>query len=285
MLQKQINSGFFIIFESMQSVKPESQNRKSVLIHSGALDRSVLVDLYLPPLVRVDALRVLLINDGQDLDRMRFESILSQLYQNNSIRPLLCVGIHAGPLRKLEYGTAHAPDYRGRGSLAPRYTHFVIRELTPFIKNLFPGLILADWAFAGFSLGGLSALDITWAHPQLFRTTGVFSGSLWWRSLDKTDLRYRDESHRLMHGLIRAGHYEPGLKFFFECGTEDETEDRNNNGVIDSIDDTKDLMRELMLKGYTPGEDICYLEMPGGSHDPATWGLAMPHFLKWGWPA
>ena len=29
------------------------------------------------------------------------------------------------------------------------------------------------------------------------------------------------------------------MKFFFECGTEDETEDRNGNGIIDSIDDTR----------------------------------------------
>jgi len=41
----------------------------------------------------------------------------------------------------------------------------------------------------------------------------------------------------------------PGLKFFFECGTADETEDRNGNGIIDSIDDTKDLISALINKG------------------------------------
>ena len=30
-------------------------------------------------------------------------------------------------------------------------------------------------------------------------------------------------------------------------------------------------------------KDIKYLEMHDGKHDIATWGRAMPVFLKWGW--
>ena len=267
----------------MQSVKPETVTGQPVIIPSRTLNRVVPVDLYLPPFSKPGPMHVLLINDGQDLACMQFESMLEQLYCTGSLQPLLCIGIHAGPLRKLEYGTASGADYRSRGVLASRYTRFVTGELIPYIKNLFSDSILTDWAFAGFSLGALSALDITWSHPHIFRTAGVFSGSLWWRSLDKADTSYRDERHRLMHAAIRAGRYEPGLKFFFECGTEDETEDRNHNGIIDSIDDTRDLIGELMQKGYAPEKDILYLEIPGGTHDPATWAQAMPHFLTWGW--
>ena len=74
----------------------------------------------------------------------------------------------------------------------------------------------------------------------------------------------------------------PGMKFFFECGTVDETEDRNENGIIDSIDDTKDLISALTDKGYDPQLDIFYHEIEGGKHDIATWALAFPVFLKWG---
>jgi enterochelin esterase-like enzyme len=63
----------------------------------------------------------------------------------------------------------------------------------------------------------------------------------------------------------------------------DETKDRNNNGIIDSIDDTLDLIKELETKGYQREKDIFYLELPDGHHDVATWGRAMPVFLKWGW--
>ena len=47
-----------------------------------------------------------------------------------------------------------------------------------------------------------------------------------------------------MHKIIRMAN-APWLKFFFECGALDETKDRNNNGIIDSIDDTLDLIDEL----------------------------------------
>jgi enterochelin esterase-like enzyme len=283
MRSKTINSGFFIIFGCMQSVKPETVMKRPVTITSGALGRSVLADLYLPPPNRGGPVAVLLINDGQDLVRMKFAAMLDQLYRSEEIQPILCVGIHAGPQRKLEYGTAHAPDYRSRGLYAPRYTYFIIRELIPYVRQCFPEFLLTEWAFAGFSLGGLSALDISWAHPHIFKHTAVFSGSLWWRSLDQADPLYSDDVHRLMHKQIQEGAYTAGLKFFFECGTADETEDRNQNGIIDSIDDTKDLIAELLKKGYRENDDIRYLEIPGGTHDPATWAAAMPEFLKWAW--
>ena len=138
-------------------------------------------------------------------------------------------------------------------------------------------------AFAGFSLGALMALDIVWNHPEKFTKAGLFSGSFWWRSIDQTEDDYDDDQHRIMHQEIRNGSYFPGLKFFFQCGNMDETMDRNNNGIIDSIDDTLDLISELEQKGYKREKDINYLEMPDGKHDIATWGRAMPVFLKWGW--
>ena len=63
----------------------------------------------------------------------------------------------------------------------------------------------------------------------------------------------------------------------------DEVKDRNNNGIIDSIDDTKDMIAELVAKGYREEKDIEYLEMADGRHDVPTWGRAMPDFLEWGW--
>lgn len=59
--------------------------------------------------------------------------------------------------------------------------------------------------------------------------------------------------------------------------------DRNNNGIIDSIDDTLTLIDELVKKGYRRKNDIKYLELQNGKHDIATWAQAMPEFLKWGW--
>jgi len=282
-----MNSIFLPIFENMPSVNPEIKILETLSFPSEILERNLRIDFYLPPKAETGKgkMDVLLLNDGQDLRTMNFESILGKLNRAHSIRPLLCVGIHAGPLRKFEYGTALTADYKGRGNLARRYMFFITEELVPAIHLLFPDKLNARWAFGGFSLGGLSALDISWRHGQLFKWAGVFSGSLWWRTLDKDDPEYKDEQHRIMHNQIRDTQFVPGMKFFFECGTADETGDRNGNGVIDSIDDTKDLITALINKGYDPQSDICYHEIAGGKHDVPTWSVAMPVFLQWAFQA
>jgi esterase/lipase superfamily enzyme len=276
-----MNSLFFPIFENMLSVNPEIKTIETLSFPSEILERNIRIDFYLPQESGAGPYDVLLVNDGQDLQSMGFSSILGRLYKTNSIRPLLCIGVHAGPLRKFEYGTAIAADFKGRGNLAHLYMEFITEELIPAIHLLFPGRLHDRWGFAGFSLGALSALDIVWKHGHLFNLVGVFSGSLWWRSMDKDDPEYRDEQHRIMHNQIRDGLLIKGMRFFFECGTEDETEDRNGNGIIDSIDDTKDLISVLTEKGYYPDEDIFYHEIAGGKHDIPTWALAFPVFLKW----
>ena len=136
------------------------------------------------------------------------------------------------------------------------------------------------------------ALDIVWNYPNEFTTVGVFSGSLWWRSLDHTHDEYEDELHRIMHQQIKKarlndsggrGKHHPGLNFFFTTGSLDEIHDRNNNGIIDSIDDTLSVINELESLGYESGKDIRYINYEDGKHDTATWARAMPEFLKWRW--
>ena len=268
----------------MQSLKEPCVLVEHTFIESHWLKRDVKIDIYLPYSGKASPpSHLLLINDGQDMEKMGFASILEGLYANNKITPLVCVCIHCGPERKMEYGVAGHPDYKGRGAKAGMYTQFIIEELFPFINERIPVASFSERAFAGFSLGGLSALDITWAHPGLFNKVGVFSGSLWWRSIDQMDEEYDDQKHRIMHQKIRNGVYQPELQFFFQCGNLDEVRDRNKNGIIDSIDDTIDLIKELEAKGYQPKKDIHYLEMEDGRHDVDTWGRAMKEFLNWGW--
>ena len=254
---------------------------------SAFLRRSVRLDCYLPdPVEDPSTLRLLLFNDGQDLAAMGLPDML----ETRQGPPLLCVGIHAGKDRIREYGTAVRADYMGRGAKAFLYTHFIVQELLPHLEQKYRVAAFAGRAFAGFSLGGLSAMDIVWNHPHLFDTAGVFSGSLWWRFKAYED-GYREETDRIMHAQVLSGRRpglrgpgEHGQRFFFECGTDDETADRNHNGVIDVIDDTLDLIDALRAQGV-PQEAIRYLEIPGGKHDKATWAEALPEFLDWGWGA
>lgn len=247
------------------------------------LDREVAVDVYLPPgHYREPAAAgypFVIFNDGQDLEAVQLVSTLERLWRMGRLPHLIAVGVRAGD-RLQEFGTAHQADYQQRGAKAGAYAQFITLELLPALHQRYHlSEEVTDAAIAGFSLGGLSALDIAWHYPQTFTKVGVFSGSLWWRS---QPFRPEDpDADRIMHALIRRGPYRVDMKFWLQTGTHDETDDRNNNGVIDSIDDTLDLIAELEKVGYLQGPDIRYLEVEHGEHNPQTWGRALPDFLQW----
>jgi len=249
-------------------------------LNSELLEREVTCTLLLPEENDLAGpLNLLLLNDGQEAENLHLKETLEDLYAHSSLKPLLVIAIHAGDERIQEYGVAGNPDFKKRGSKAGLYTQFIKEELLPYI-NIHTGIEhFETTAFAGFSLGGLSALDIAWNHPQLFNKVGVFSGSLWWRSKDLGKGYTNDD--RIMHRVIRNTSSKPNLKFWLQTGTNDETSDRNKNGIIDSIDDTVDFVHELENKGYTRPADIQYLEMVGGAHNTETWAKAMPKFLLW----
>ena len=253
---------------------------ESASLESELLQRPVTVDFYLPVNVaNPQEMSLLLINDGQDMPKFGLDNILNSLYEEGAIRPVLCAAIHAGENRKMEYGTAATPDYKGRGASAAAYTQFIFDELLPYIRETYKVTSFREKLFAGFSLGALSALDIVWNHPHEFSAAGVFSGSLWWRTRDQDDELYCEDTDRIMHQQVRNGKFHPWLKFFFQCGALDEEKDRNRNGIIDSIDDTLDLIKKLKEKDY-PDENITYLLLEDGKHDVETWGREMPFFLK-----
>ena len=258
---------------------------KSVIIddfYSAALKRRVKMEVLLPPWYDETTdhhFPVLYINDGQSLKDDKMREALIDCYHRGVIPPVIVVGIHAHN-RMQEYGVGASPDYRNRGGKANKYSRFMTNELMPLInKNFRTKTGAVNTAIAGFSLGGLSALDIAWNNPQLFSCIGVFSGSLWWRSKGYKD-GYNDATDKIAHNMIRNSRKREGLRLWFQCGTNDEAADRNNNGVIDSIDDTLDLIHELQHIGYQLKKEIDYVEVANGFHNEKTWGDVMPLFLE-----
>jgi len=267
----------------MQSEKLQRIRTETHILTSALLLREVTLSIFFPvEQIPSGEISLLLINDGQDLKVMNFAGILDHLYLAKELAPVFFVGMDCGKDRKHEYGTAKFLDSKGRGTKALLYHRFIFEELLPYIRRKYT-FFFKEKSFCGFSLGGLSALDIVWNHPAEFTRAGVFSGSLWWRTVSQNDPLFDEYNHRIMHNQIRNGEYYPWLKFFFETGTLDETADRNKNGIIDSIDDTRSLIEELVIKGYDPENDIKYLELKDGKHNVETWGKAFPEFLKWGW--
>lgn len=253
-------------------------------LRSRWLKREVNVRVLLPPGYYDSEARypMLCLNDGQDLEALGFVKTLERLYRKGKIAPLIVVAVHAAD-RMQEYGTAGRPDYKKRGRKAGAYTRFLMRELLPLLRRRYRLLEEPkQHTIAGFSLGGLSAFDIGWHHPEVFGQVGVFSGALWWRSAPFRDAD--PDADRIVHTYVEKSAWRPPLRFWLQAGTADEEADRNNNGVIDAIDDTLDLIKALKALGYDEKQAVRYVEVTGGEHNPETWGRIMPDFLQWAFP-
>jgi enterochelin esterase-like enzyme len=246
-------------------------------INSVYLNRTVRFDITAPVnSSRLNDSELLVIQDGQELDNMGFSSILRR--HTIASGRFICVGIHAGIDRIQEYGVSGNPDYLQRGSKAGLYTQFLLHELVPMVSRI-TGVTFMAKHVLGFSLGGLMAVDIALEHPKEFKTAGAFSGSFWWRSRDLKD-GYTDSKDRIIHQKVKKLNANPVQRFFFQAGQQDETADRNKNGIIDSIDDTLDLMAAMKSVGFKE-EQLTYLELADGSHDVRTWSRVLPAYLNW----
>ena len=257
---------------------------KNLNVPSKYLERGVKVDVFLPPQYGKDKNQTyptIYFNDGQDMLAVGMFDTLTRLFTEGSLPHCIVIAMYCNENRINEYGTANRLDYKKRGNKARQHADFVLQELIPLMQTEYKiKQEPQQTVYAGFSLGALSALDIAWANPSVFGKVGVFSGSLWWR--DQEWSPKDPDGGRIMHDIIANSLLaNEGMKFWFQAGTKDEDSDRNNNGVIDAIDDTLDLMNALFELGYRPHEDVKYVEVEGGEHNPKTWGEVMPDFLKW----
>lgn len=271
--------------ESMETLagKAEKEGVKTVRFESELLQRTVLIDLYeTEEIDNVGGRNLLLVNDGGQLRQAGMDGLLKG-EGGIPLLPLTVAAIHGGENREQELGMSTGPDYLGRGTKAAWYEQFVISELLPFLGERQERRSFRETAIAGFGQGALSAFDIAWNNPDIFNKVGVLSGIMGWRSVAREDRRYDDSQHRMLHLQVRNGTFRRGMKFFFQCGFTNDGQDLNRNGVIDSVDDTIDLMRELVRKGYQEGAGIRYVQ--DGKSRPGEWLSSFQRFLQWGWIA
>ena len=221
-----------------------------------------------------------MLNDGQDIGQWRIKEIVDSLNRKKLLQPLLIVAVNAFD-RMQEYGVAGYPDYQNNGAAAEKYAAFIDDELIPFIKKKSGVRKFNSITIAGCSLGGLSAFDVAWDHADKIDKVGVFSGSFWYRDKDATDATYSDDKDRLIINKIRSSRKRPHLKYWFYAGAKEETADRDKDGIIDVIDDTKDLVDLIKKKNVCPPGDINYTEVKDGTHDYNSWSHVLPQFLIW----
>ena len=251
-------------------------------ILSEFLKREVTVELFIPndAAKQEHRLELLILNDGQDTKLLNLLPTLQNVYADGQMKPMGIAAVYADKHRLDDYGVAGVLDSKRRGKSAKSYQLFLTRELIPYVLEKIHINAFQRIHIAGFSMGALSAFDTAWKNDHLFYSAACFSGSFWWRSQDLHQ-GYNDAFHRIIHERVKQTLLKPRLKFWFQTGGQDEVTDRNANGLIDSIDDTNDLIGLLLDKGYRMFIDIYYREVAEGKHNYETWGLVFPEYLVW----
>ena len=245
------------------------------------------VSVYLPPGYDPGRARPyprLIALDGQTMPQWRLAETLDEEVGSGRIEPVVVAAVPASAERIEAYGTAGVLDYAGRGKQAKAFQELLAGVVLPALCDRYH--VASDplrTGIFGASMGGLAAFDAAWRRPQIFGLAGIFSGSLWWRA-DNASVAAQQAS-RIAHRHVHETAGKPALRLWFEAGTNDETADRDGNGVIDSIQDTRELIEELEAKGFRHEVNVAYLEIAGGEHHESTWARALPGFLRWAFPA
>ena len=104
-------------------------------IYSRHLQEHIKLTIFSTPIPEIkNEMNLLILNDGQDADKLRIKETLDSLYRKKLIKPLLVVAVHAGK-REDWYGVAGKPDFEKRGGKADKYAAFIDNELYAYIKK------------------------------------------------------------------------------------------------------------------------------------------------------
>lgn len=233
------------------------------------------VVVYLPPSYTSSKRRrypVLYLQDGQNQFDYRtsafgmdwgMDEAAQRLICDGRIHEIIMVGIYNTDARFAEYTPPF--DTKMGGGRADDYGRFLLEELKPFIDGTYRTKTDGELTgLLGSSLGGLSALYLSFQHPDVFNLAGGVSPSLWWGQGGL--IRYVSERKETGPGRI-----------WLDMGTE---EGKPAGGTFSyAIEGVRRLRQVLLTKGYVEGKSLFYMEAPGARHDERSWGERAPDML------
>ena len=256
----------------------------------GAAAEDIRFDVQVPPgYAATSATRypVLYLDDGQDLEAVRVREALARGYAEGTLRPLILVAIHMPKDRMGAYGLSDraaglpriAPTKYGPvGTQAHAYSEWVAKTLVPWVDAHYRTQANpVGRTMLGWSLGGLHAFNLGWEYPEVFGRIGAFSPSFWVSA--ERESAQAIELTRLAHRMVANDPPHAAMHAFFAVGTDEETDDRDGDGVIDVLDDTRDLM--ALLNAGATRSDVELFVLPGGQHRQPSWAKMLPVFLRW----
>jgi len=231
--------------------------------------------VYLPPLYDEQPKRrfpVLYMQDGQNLfdpgtafakgNYWRMGETADERIAAGEIEPLIIVGIYnTGQHRINEYTPVE--DRRLGGGQADAYGQMLVEELKPFVDRSYrtlPGA--AHCGLGGSSLGGLVTLYLGLRYSRMFSKLAVMSPSVWWRN-------------RAILKTVAQIRRKPDLKIWLDVGTKESQR---------ALPDARELQCALLKKGWVPGDDLSYLEVPDAEHTESAWAQRVAPMLKFLFP-
>jgi predicted alpha/beta superfamily hydrolase len=176
-------------------------------------------------------------------------------------REAIVVGVGNTAARIDEYTPTFDADVGGGGGAAA-YIAALADGLSPAIDEAFRTRTGAgDTGVVGSSLGGLVSLHAGLTRPDVFGLVGALSPSTWW------DGRViLDEVAAMPSGSARPS------RVYVDSG--------DAGPSRDGVEDTAELASALQGAGYTLGEDLDYLVVPGHTHTEAAWRERLPGALR-----
>jgi predicted alpha/beta superfamily hydrolase len=236
-------------------------------------ERDVLV--HLPPGYDEEPDRkypVLYMHDGQNLfnavtayggQEWHLDETADGMIAAGQIEPLIIVGInHTGADRANELTPIHSRKHKA-GGRGPQYAKFLIEELKPFVDASYRTRPEREHTgTGGASLGGLIALYLGFAVPDVFGRLMVMSPSLWW------------ERRTVLQELRNAREKLP-LKIWLDAGTNE------GGGTLQNV---RMLKNALIRRGWAHGVDLRYLEAQGADHSETAWAARAGAALEFLFP-
>lgn len=254
--------------------------RDSVRYHpefpSRFLPHARTVSAWLPPGYDLDPDRrypVFYMHDGQNLfdsdtafagNPWLVNEVAEREVRAGRVPPVIIVGVANTPARLDEYGPRRAspPEH----DPARAYGRFLVEEVKPFIDATYRTLPdAAHTAVGGSSMGGLISLHLGEWYPEVFGGCAALSPSLWW-----------DRENFLRHATAAL----PGLsrcRVWLDVG---ERENSSEAASAVTLRRTRRLARLFERHGMRPDEQFCYVEVPGGTHNEASWGGRFDRVLR-----
>jgi predicted alpha/beta superfamily hydrolase len=240
---------------------------------------------------------VLYANDGQDMEAVDLEGTLRARDAEGVALPIV-VAIDMPRDRMGAYGLsdrAHARSvvaetkYGPVGSRAQAYSEWVAHTLVPCIDAHYrTHRSRRGRAVVGWSLGALNAFNLGWNYPELFATDGAFSPSFW-LSAERGDATAVQRT-RLAQRMVATGPRHR-TRWWIAAGEREETDDRDSDGLVDAVDDARDVALALRESGDPANLDwarrperkarVAFAAVAGGEHDQASWKRMLPEFLRW----